>query len=154
MKEEGIDPESPEGQRLSKKLCTAEKALSSEGIDPYSSEGASSLKECIKANRRSDPSVYQKNGRGRPPGSRSTSTIERENILKSFDVDINSYAGKRLMRKMHAAEKDFLSQGINPYSADGHIHLKSFVDGEMAFLSKHPQPRTRTPFRCKKCENT
>ena len=45
------------------------------------------------------------------------------------------------MQKMHAAKKDLLSKGVNPYSLDGQIHLKSFVDGEMAFLSNHPQPQ-------------
>ena len=50
IKSTGIDPNSREGQRLVRKLRSAEKHLSNNEIDPYSQEGIDYLKNVINDN--------------------------------------------------------------------------------------------------------
>ena len=130
----GIGPDLPKYSWWIKKLRDAEKKIKEEGIqDPYSSEGIVRLKAFIN-----DTVAQIANGEigpGRPPG-KSALTLKRESLLQEalgIGPDSPKYAWG--IRKLRDGEKKITAEDIDPYSPEGIVRLKSFIQTENNVLS-------------------
>ena len=138
IQEEGLDPESQAGKKIARRLCHAEKELLKADIDPYSPEGLKKLHETF---------LYEKerlaNLPGRPKGSKSHKTCQREEFIRYDGIDPNSQIGKQLAKHLAKLEKKLLAEGLDPYSVEGQSRLKSILAREVYDLSESTARRGR-----------
>ena len=119
LRSEGILHDSHDNRRILNLLRDAEKKIKEEGFHPYSAEGKIKLKEMLKNHIDVTDGRVIKSTQGRPVGSKNHITIEREYIIRSLNIDLDSIDARNMINRLRLIENELRSKGIYPYSEDG-----------------------------------
>ena len=133
IESEGIELNSKEARNLVKKLIVIERKVQSAGYNPYSKKGKELLIKLLNTPSTEENQVDHdsSSSRGRPRGSKNEISVQREEFIKSCEVDPNSIKGKRLIIKLRVLEKCLKSENISPYSSEGIERLKELIDKDL-----------------------
>ena len=133
IESEGIELNSKEVRSFVKKLIVIERKVQAAGYNPYSKKGKELLIKLLNTMSMEENQVHNDHSisRGRPRGSKNEISVQREEFIKSCEVDPNSNKGKRLIIKLRVLEKCLKSENISPYSSDGIERLKELIDEDL-----------------------